>query len=231
MKNQILSGKRFYNANEATSLYLEKTDLFPKEKIAFNYIPPHAKILDLGCGTGRTTGYFKKNGYDVIAIDISTAMIRTAKNQNLATPFLVGNASFLSIKSEIFDVVVFSFNGIDYIYPYAQRLKALQEIKRVLKPGGLFIFSAHNHCIPRDRQGVLPFFQFIFKKKRNTYINTFYAWGGMKMYLTTPTLQIKELNEMGFNPARIVTRRLLRHVKSLKFIGLIDNYVYYICRK
>ena len=82
-------------------------------------------------------------------------------------PYLLwtGDASNLGLKDNSFDVVIFSFNGIDYIYPYIKRLAALKEIRRVLKTNGLFIFSSHNHCIPRDREGILPFIQYIFKKK------------------------------------------------------------------
>jgi ubiquinone/menaquinone biosynthesis C-methylase UbiE len=63
MKNQILSGKQFHNTDEAALHYLKKTELLPKGKIAFDFISPTAKILDLGCGTGRTTVYFRKGIY------------------------------------------------------------------------------------------------------------------------------------------------------------------------
>jgi SAM-dependent methyltransferase len=58
-------------------------------------------------------------------------------------------------------VVVFSFNGIDYV-SHDDRLRVLAEVRRVLGPGGAFVFSSHNrdwvrfHLLPwqgRPRPG------------------------------------------------------------------------------
>ena len=48
-----------------------------------------------------------------------------------------------------FDLVIFSYNGIDYV-AHVDRLKILAEIRRVLKRGGVFFFSSHN----RDYSGL-----------------------------------------------------------------------------
>lgn len=40
------------------------------------YIKDGAKLLDLGCGSGRDTKYFLDKGYDVVAIDASSEMVR-----------------------------------------------------------------------------------------------------------------------------------------------------------
>ena len=129
---------------EAAAYYDQHHDLLPKERLAFAAIPPHASILDVGCGTGRTTACLRRQGHQVIGVDISYAMIQSAHQACGDTAVLVNDACYLSFKPHEFDVVVFSFNGMDYIYPYADRLQALQEIKRVLKPGGLFIFSSQQ---------------------------------------------------------------------------------------
>ena len=50
----------------------------------------------------------------------------------------------LKYKDERFDIVFFSFNGLDYVYPEGRRVVALKEIERVLKKGGYFIYSSHN---------------------------------------------------------------------------------------
>ena len=228
---KILEGKQFYNADEAVSHYAGQKDLLPKENIAFDYIPRNSKILDFGCGSGRTTEVLRGRGHDTTGVDFSFAMLKTARSDGRDIPYIAGDASSLSFQDMLFDVVLFSYNGIDCIYPHKQRLKALQEIKRVLKPGGLFIFSSHNHCFPRDRDGVIPFMKALFKKERNTHIvDTCNAWGGCKIYLTTPSLQIKEVQQAGFDLIKLVPRRILRNVKSLAIIGLIDSYVYYVCR-
>ena len=226
----LLDGQAFYNCGEAAEHYGQNTGLFPKEVIAFATIPPHAKILDIGCGTGRTTGYFHARGHCVIGVDISLAMIRYAKHYCREVSFLVGDSCFLNFKRQEFDVVVFSFNGIDCIYPYDKRLQALQEIKRVLKSDGLFIFSANNHCFPRNKEGLFPFIRTILKKERSMYIRSSYSWGTCNRHLTTPTRQIKELEQFDFELVKIVPRRILRKVASFRLIELVDSYIYYVFR-
>jgi len=45
-------------------------------ELFLKYLPPRAKILDLGCGSGRDTKYFLQAGYDVVAVDGSIEMVK-----------------------------------------------------------------------------------------------------------------------------------------------------------
>ena len=52
-----------------------------------------------------------------------------------------------------FSLVMFSFNGIDAV-DYEGRRKILREVARVLKPGGLALFSTHNLHGPSYRENI-----------------------------------------------------------------------------
>ncbi|MFH1452230.1 MAG: methyltransferase domain-containing protein [archaeon] len=122
---------------------LNKKGLFDIEsKIVKKYF--HGKILDLGCGYGRTTKALYNGGYDVIGVDIVEDMINGAKKKYPEIKFEVGDACDLNFPENTFDVVFFSYNGLDYIFPEIERKKAIKEIERVLNKGGIFVYSSHN---------------------------------------------------------------------------------------
>jgi len=135
-----------FNNPKAVEIYTTKTNLFPIEQELFNkYLTEPQKILDLGCGTGRTTQHLADMGHDVTGVDIAPQMIKQAKTLLPDIPFCVGDATNLDYPNETFDTVLFSFNGLDCIYPEDNRLTALKEINRVLKLDGLFLFSSHDY--------------------------------------------------------------------------------------
>ncbi len=101
-------------------------------------------ILDLGCGCGRITSYLFNKEHNVVGVDISKNLIKKAKIKFPKIKFKVNDACKLKFIDDSFDIVFFSFNGLDCIFPERKRIKALKEIGRVLKPGGLFIFNSHN---------------------------------------------------------------------------------------
>ena len=124
--------------------------LWESEKVFFKkYLPPAGKILDIGCGAGRTTFGLYKIGYkNIIGLDLCPDMINEAKGycekSNLDISFLVGDACSLSFDDRSFDGCLFSFNGIMQIPQFNTRVQAMSEICRVLKPGGVFIFTTHD---------------------------------------------------------------------------------------
>jgi len=140
--------------------------LWESEKIMIKkYFNPESRILDIGCGAGRTTIGLYELGYHLIeGLDLSEAMIvqakRISKELNYDITFSVGDAAFLDYDDETFEAALFSFNGIMQIPGRENRIKVLKEIKRILKPKGYFLFSTH------DRDGSKEYKSFWKEEKR-----------------------------------------------------------------
>lgn len=141
---QYQSGIKNYAA------FTREVGLWDSEKYVFQkYLKASDRILDLGCGTGRTTFALFDLGYNnIIGVDLTPEMIAAAEEikaeRNVNLTFQVGNAKALNFDNGVFDVVIFSFNGLMSIPDSGERFKAVQEIHRVLKSGGVFIFTTHD---------------------------------------------------------------------------------------
>ncbi len=112
------------------------------------YFQPASSVLDIGCGSGRTTIPLYERGFKAIGVDITPAMIDTAKkiaaSKKLVIDYRVGDATKLNFPDNFFDNAIFANNGWAQIPGKENRQKALGEIYRVMKPGGYFILTAHQ---------------------------------------------------------------------------------------
>ena len=102
------------------------------------------KILDLGCGTGRHVIYLSKLGFDVYGIDIAEEGIKIAREwlngEGLSANLEVGSIyKKLPYKDNFFDAIV-STQTIHHERIENIR-KAIGEVERVLKPGGLIFMT------------------------------------------------------------------------------------------
>ncbi|AGB41415.1 methylase involved in ubiquinone/menaquinone biosynthesis [Halobacteroides halobius DSM 5150] len=134
------------NYSEAT----KNIGLWKSEKYIFDkYFEKEKSILDIGCGAGRTTFNLYEMGYtNIVGLDLTFEMIEEARKINKKDEtnidFVVGDATNLKFDDCFFDYALFSFNGIMQIPKKENRIKALKEIRRVLKENGIFIFTTHD---------------------------------------------------------------------------------------
>ena len=113
----VASGAEIYGRPEIVAYYDREQDLHGAERQLFDrYIKPGCDILDIGVGAGRTTPYLSRLASRYVGADLSEAMIARCQEKFPNLTFLVVDATDLSaLPDASFDVVVFSFNGIDVI--------------------------------------------------------------------------------------------------------------------
>lgn len=145
--------KDYYSSDEVVDHYSRGTfnvGLWESEQLLFTRcFEKDDRILDVGTGTGRIAIGLCKRGYRyVMGVELSKSMVQRARKiarmHEYSVVFQVGNATALKFEDNLFDHAIFGFNGLMQIPGRENRIKALKEILRVVRPGGRFIFTAHD---------------------------------------------------------------------------------------
>ncbi|HEX3239241.1 MAG TPA: class I SAM-dependent methyltransferase [Solirubrobacterales bacterium] len=104
-------------------------------------------VLDIGIGAGRTSRTFAAIAGSYVGIEIAPRMLERARAvvpQGDAIELLLGDARDLSALGERrFDLVLFSFNGIDYV-DHEERLGVLAQMRQHTAADGYCSFSSHS---------------------------------------------------------------------------------------
>ena len=122
--------------NDIISLFMHR---FVKKSVveAIPEVSENAKILDLCTGTGDIAALLKKRfpSADITGVDFSDAMLKIARRKHKTINFVNADCLKLPYEDNSFDLVTISF-GLRNTVSFD---KALSEISRVLKPGGIFV--------------------------------------------------------------------------------------------
>ncbi len=105
-------------------------------------------LLDLGVGGGRTTSLLRMLSAEYVGVDYTPSMIESCRRRFPTERFELADARDLSVFPDgYFAAVLFAFNGIDAV-GHEDRQRIIGEVRRVLRPGGYFVFNSHNHDGP-----------------------------------------------------------------------------------
>jgi len=112
---------------------------------AASHAPDGARILDLGCGNGLSSYLLSKKGLKATGLDISYLFLQQAGARGSRDlNYAAGDAMNLPFKDESFDAV----SSISLIEHIPDARKALSEMMRVVKPGGVILIMAPNLLSP-----------------------------------------------------------------------------------
>ncbi len=122
----------FYQQDEGSPLM----GLLSRARESFYPLLSGQRVLDVGCGTGRTVARLRLRGMDARGVDFAPAMIDAARQTHrLGNRVAVASADNLPFETGEFDVVI--ADGVFHHLAVQNRLQeSLREIRRVLRPGG-----------------------------------------------------------------------------------------------
>ena len=128
------------------------------DEIILQHHPYATDILELACGTGTMALSLEElDCYHITATDGSADMIRIAREKahqvNSEIDFLTMN--FLDINvHKTFDIVFMVFDSVNYLHKDDEIIKLHNEVKKVLKPGGIFVY---DFTTPRNSRKAIRF--------------------------------------------------------------------------
>ncbi len=248
--------KKKYESKSVVSSYINMRLQNPEVMIfvKFREFIEGKHVLDIGCGSGRTTAILKNLSSGYVGLDYSLEMVESCRRRFEGVSFLHGDVRDMSgFNDEEFDCVMFSFNGLDSI-SHNDRLKGLREIRRVLKQDGLFIFSSHNrnhrYAISRPKfkfsttlckqvDNLIKFIKSTRNRLKNinhqvfndqyAIINDVAHNYAMLTYYIEREHQVLQLNDMGFETIEMYDT--LGNMLNLDSDDRDSAWIYYVAKK
>lgn len=111
------------------------------DPVVYRYLLPGARILDIGCATGKVSASLASRGFRVTSVDINTQALKITRsssgspNCSLLPFFVKATATSLPFADESFDLAVMQA-FLTIVVSKEDRARIMREVCRVLKPQG-----------------------------------------------------------------------------------------------
>lgn len=162
--NSLYAGQ--YDQLYAEKGYGQECDLIEEAARQHGAASAGSCLLDVGCGTGNHSIELARRGWQVTGVDLSQSMLDLGASKALAMPeeqrprWVQGDARYFDIGAQA-DVAIMMFAVVGYLTTNDDVLAGLRNIRRQLKPGGVFVCDfwygpSVLSVRPTDRVRVLP---------------------------------------------------------------------------
>lgn len=123
-------------------------------------VPSGGRALDVACGAGRHLREMERRGLRPVGLDLSLPLLSVAREAGLRV--VRGDMRELPFAADAFELVTNFFTSFGYFDDPAEDIRVATEVRRVLRPGGAFVFDFLNaarvreELQPRDERHVGP---------------------------------------------------------------------------
>jgi ubiquinone/menaquinone biosynthesis C-methylase UbiE len=117
-------------------------------RVVADWFSKSGRLVDLGCGIGRSLVEFSRRGFACLGIDLSHEALLVAAERAEAAGWTVGllqgNLCALEFLDAEFDYALLLFGTLGMVSGREHRRRVLEHARRILKPGGLVALHVHN---------------------------------------------------------------------------------------
>ncbi len=221
--DQRKSDKSFGPLTQDVLLHIVKTRYFPEIWYAlenwFQLIKKRKRVLEAGYGIGLVAEALSKSGWEVTTIDPSTEALATLRHKfskgSLSGAFEQADVDKLPFANQSFEAVV-SVNALEF----AQNpLEAVQEIARVLVPGGRAIIATFNKLSPWGIPGIVR----MIRPENDVATPRFMSKSDLTKLIKTSGLILEDIKDRaGYLPVKSTLGRLKLPLAG-SFVALVSK--------
>jgi SAM-dependent methyltransferase len=182
----------------------------------FSRLPPSARILDVGCGTGKSTEGFARRGYRIVALDLGAQMLDLCR-KNLQhyrnVTFELGSFETWDSRGAIFDLII-SGTAFHWVASESQ-----QRVKDLLTPQGCIGIFWHTFLNGQEDifQTIQQIYKVHFPESCATDLN-------MDLETFDRRREIEVMSLAGFASWRVIRYYTTLRLSAREYVGLMRTW-------
>lgn len=137
-------------------VYIERPSL---DKHLAGLLSPVAKVIDAGCGVGRTVKYLVEAGValpNILAIDVNPDMVKVTRKTVPQVKIIQADIEYLPVSNDSQDIVLCTH--VLHYFDNDKYLSTMRTFRRILKPGGV-LFTIITHPIRTSKSDLSQYFK------------------------------------------------------------------------